>query len=182
MTSPDGSVKEEPAKCNEDGIFRPKVCDEVKDMGYECKPLYVAASYQATCLVEWLLDTGWVPHYVVYVDDLDMLMQKVIQSQRPAMFVAIDPHVRRFPGLKRLDTGYYSAPGFGAGHGDWQKQWIFKVRNDRLCGATPTGECSAKDAGAEFGDAISFFHPDEDAAVAGKLAKVLRDHGQEAHL
>ena len=56
MTSPDGSVKEEPAKCNEDGIFRPKVCDEVKDMGYECKPLYVAASYQATCLVEWLLE------------------------------------------------------------------------------------------------------------------------------
>jgi len=33
-------------------------------------------------------------------------------------------------------------------------------------------------AGAS-GDAISFFHPDEDAAVAGKLAKVLRDHGQE---
>ena len=50
MMNYDGSV-EEPAKCNEDGIFRPKVCDEVKDMGYECKPLYVAASYQATCLV-----------------------------------------------------------------------------------------------------------------------------------
>ena len=156
--SNDGYNVEEPAKCNEDGIFRPKVCDKlVKEMGYECKPLYVAASYQATCLVEWLLDGAWVPHYVVYVDDLDMLMQKVIHLQRPAMFVAIDPHVRRFPGLKRLEMGYVSLPGMEAVRGDWEKQRIFKVRHDRLCGATPTGECSAKDAGAEFGDAISFF-------------------------
>ena len=130
----------------------------------------MAASYQATCLVEWLLDASSSPFYVVYVDDLDTLMQKVpaalapgprsrsptshsrtarrphaqsIWSREPGMFVAIDPHVRRFPELKRLDMGWVMYPS--PLRGDWTKQRIFKVRNDRLV-----------DEGA-FADAISFF-------------------------
>jgi len=42
------------------------------------------------------------------------------------MFVAIDPHVRRFPELKRLDMGFVMYPG--PIRGDWAKQRIFKVR------------------------------------------------------
>lgn len=41
------------------------------------------------------------------------------------MFVAIDPYVRVFPGLKRVDAGYVCmdlGSGFKCMQGDWGKQ------------------------------------------------------------
>ena len=65
------------------------------------------------------------------------------------MFVAIDPHVRRFPELKRLDMGWVMYPN--PLRGDWTKQRIFKVRNDRLVDEGAFADANASTLTFSFG-------------------------------
>jgi hypothetical protein len=130
--------------CDADGVFRPAVICETLAPIYNasCKPIYVPTAYQSMCTIEGILDLTYVPYYVVYIDDLDLLIRECAWKETPAVFMAIDPHVRYLEseGVFRQELG------FAAGNrGDYLPQKIFKVRNDRLLD------------GRDYEDAIAFF-------------------------